>query len=496
MPFASVEYLLFLPITFILFWICPKKARWIVLLAASCFFYMFYNWKLIFIFLITIVISYVGSFLIEKFSERNKLKNVIYIITLLGIIAPLIVFKFVPFFYDVYETIVNSIMGIKEKGILSVVVPLGISFYTFQSIAYVTDVYREITPWERHFGYFALFLLFFPQVIQGPIERANDLIPQLKEISNRKLKDVNIPQAFRLMLIGFFKKIAIADLFGIIVNKTFNDMNNANGLMVVVAVLCYMVQIYGDFSGYSDIAMGSSELFGIKVQDNFNLPYESQSIREYWSRWHITLGTWFRDYIFSPLAHARVNPYICTMIVFLISGIWHGADYTFLIWGALHGLFQVIGMLTQKKRNKLWKKWKVNPKGNLVGTLRIIGTFCLVMFANIFFRANTIQDAFLALSKIFTNWNVEGGIFKYSYSAFGLSVFAIIYGALIIFTLKPAEILKKIGYSGEPDSKLRRFFSHPTLRYASYCLMLVFVICAWVHLKSSNVESSFIYFQF
>ena len=496
MLFASIEYLLFLPATFLLFWICPKKARWVVLLAASCFFYMFYNWKLIFIFLITIVTSYVGSYLIDKYSQRTKLKNTIYIITLILVIAPLIVFKFVPFFYDVYQSIINSINGVKTKGILSMVVPLGISFYTFQTISYVTDVYREVTPWEKHFGYYSLFLLYFPQILQGPIERANDLIPQLKETETRKIKDINIPESFRIMLIGFFKKVAIADLFGIIVSKTFNNVADANGLMILVSVLCYMVQIYGDFSGYSDIAIGSSELFGIKIQDNFNLPYESKSIREYWSRWHITLGTWFRDYIFSPLAHMRVNPYVCTMIVFLICGIWHGAAYTFLIWGVMHGVFQVIGLLTIKKRNKLWKKCGVNPKGKLVGTLRIICTFLLVAFANIFFRANSVSDAGLAIAKLFTDWNVVGGVFPITYAEFGLSVFAIVYGVIVIFTLKPVESLKRIGYPNQPNTILNKVFSESWVRYASYLIMTACVICAWVHLHATNVESAFIYFQF
>lgn len=496
MPFSSIEYLIFLPITFLLFWICPKKVRWIVLLAASCFFYMFFNWKLIFIFLITIVISYVGAYLIQRFSQRNKLKNTFYILTIILVTASLIVFKFVPFFYDVYDSIFRAITGIKTQGILSMVVPLGISFYTFQTIAYVTDVYREVTPWESHFGYYSLFLLYFPQVIQGPIERANDLIPQLKELSNKSIKDVNIPEAFRIGLIGFFKKVAIADLFGVIVNTTFNDLANANGLMVLVSVLCYMVQIYGDFSGYSDIAIGSSELFGIKIQDNFNLPYESKSIREYWTRWHITLGTWFKDYIFAPLAHARVNPYICTMIVFLISGIWHGADYTFIIWGALHGVFQVIGMLTQKKRNKFWKKHGVDPKGKLIGAIRIIVTFSLVAFASIFFRANNINDAFLAIRKLFSDWIVVDGVFKVSYIAFGLSIFPIIYGVLSIFTLKPIETLKKIDYPNQPETRIRKFFSYPAVRIAAYLVMAVCIICAWVHLKAANIDSSFIYFQF
>ena len=496
MLFASIEYLLFLPATFLLYWVCPKKVRWVVLLAASCFFYMFFNWKLIFFFLFTIVISYVGAFLIEKYSKRNKLKNFIFATTLILVVAPLIVFKYVPFFYDVYQSIANSITGVKTKGIISIVVPLGISFYTFQTIAYVTDVYREVTPWEKHFGYYALFLLYFPQILQGPIERANDLIPQLKNSENASIKDVNYPEAFRIMLIGFFKKAAIADLFGIIVDKSFNNVADANGLMIIVSVFCYMVQLYADFSGYSDIAIGSSELFGIKIQDNFDLPYESKSIREYWNRWHITLGTWFRDYIFSPLAHAGVNAYICTIIVFLISGLWHGADLTFIIWGLLFGVFQVIGMSTIKKRNKFWKKHNINPKGTLVNSLRIVGTFLLVTFIQIFFRANDINDAFLALSKIFTGWDVVGGVFPVSYETFGLSVFAIIYGVLVVFTLKPIENLKKIGYPNQPDNRLSRIFNNEIVRYASYVVMAVCVICAWVHLHSTNIESSFIYFQF
>lgn len=496
MLFSSIEYLLFLPATFLLYWVSPKQIRWVVLLAASCFFYMFYNWKLIFIFLITIIVSYVGSYLIEKYSQKTKLKNTIFIVTLVLVIAPLIVCKYVPFFFDVYQSIANSFRDVKQHGILSIVVPIGISFYTFQTIAYVTDVYREVTPWEKHFGYYALFLLYFPQILQGPIERANDLIPQLKESETKSIKDINFPEAFRIMLIGFFKKIAIADLFGIIVNKTFNDVSSANSLMVLASIFCFMIQLYGDFSGYSDIAIGSSELFGIKIQDNFNLPYESKSIREYWSRWHITLGTWFRDYVFSPLARLNVNPYLCVLIVFLISGIWHGAAYTFIIWGVLQGVGQVIGMLTLKKRNKLWKKWGINPKGKLVSSLRIVATFLMISFINIFFRANSVNDAFLLISKIFTNWDVAGGVFPATYEAFGLSVFAIIYGSIVIFTLKPIESLKKIGYPNQSESKLNRFFSNSAVRYASYLVMIFCVVCAWVHLKSSNVESVFIYFQF
>ena len=496
MLFASIEYLLFLPIVFLIFWVLPKKVRWIVLLTASCFFYMFYNWKLIFIFLITIVVSYLGAYLLDRFSGRNKLKNFIFVITIIAVVAPLIVFKFVPFFFDLYQTIANSITGAKTKGIITMVIPLGISFYTFQTISYITDVYREITPWEKHFGYHALFLLYFPQILQGPIERANDLIPQLKATETRSIKEIDIPKAFRVMIIGFFKKVAIADLFGILVNKVFNNVADSNGLMVLVSVFCYMVQIYGDFSGYSDIAIGSSELFGIKIKDNFNLPYESKSIREYWTRWHITLGTWFKDYIFAPLAHARVNPYICTMIVFLISGLWHGAEYTFIIWGALHGIFQVIGMLTQKKRNKLWKKINIDPKGKLVNILRIIGTFLLVAFANIFFRANNVSDAFFAIGKMFTNWNVTGGVFRVSYSEFGLSTFPIIYGLLVILALKPIEALKKIANPNQPNTILNKIFKNPIVRYASYVVMTTCVVCAWIHLKATNVTSDFIYFNF
>jgi D-alanyl-lipoteichoic acid acyltransferase DltB (MBOAT superfamily) len=395
----------------------------------------------------------------------------------------------------VYSDILKCFGGNGINGYFEVMLPVGISFYAFQTASYVIDCYKGKIKAEKHFGYYALFVIFFPQLVAGPIERPEDLLPQLKLSSGGDLSisKIDYSSAFRIMLIGFFKKIAIDDVLGIYVNNIYQDISSANGLMVLIASLLFAVQIYCDFSGYSDIAVGCAKLFGVNLTENFNNPYSAKSIKEFWNRWHISLSKWLRDYIYFPLGGSKVKKcrwIINIIIVFLVSGLWHGANYTFIVWGLLHGIFQVIGVLNLKYRDNFWKKMKVNPEGKIITFFRIVGTFLLVDFCWIFFRANNISDACIAVSKIFIDWKMNAEFFKNSFVNLGINWKAVIY---IVVCIASLFVVEKLKYVSIQPSKIFNKFS---IRYVSYFVMSMLVICAWIYLQASDVGSSFIYFQF
>lgn len=491
MLFNSLEFLIFLPITFILFWIMPKKFKWIVLLVASYVFYMWWNWKLVFLILFTTLISYLSGILIDKYNDSKKIKRTVLITGLLLCFGVLVFFKYFPFLSSVYSDILKVFGGEGIHGYFDIMLPVGISFYTFQTASYIVDIYKGKYKSEKHLGYYALFVTFFPQLVAGPIERPEDLLPQLK--SDKSIKKVDYSGAFRIMLIGFFKKIAIADIIGIAVNSVYSNLDGSNGFAILIASLLFAVQIFCDFSGYSDIAKGCAKLFGVELTENFESPYKAKSIKEFWNRWHISLSRWLRDYIYFPLGGSRCSKIrwcFNVMVVFFISGLWHGANYTFVIWGLLHGLFQVIGVLTLKIRNSVWNKIKVNPEGRFVSILRIVITFLLVDFCWIFFRANSINDAGIAISKIFTNWEFSLEYFNSAFDILGFNVKYVIYVVVVILALPLMEKLKYIHISPT------RIFNLSSVRYGTYFALTTFVVCAWIYLQASNVGSSFIYFQF
>lgn len=492
MVFNSIEFLIFLPCVFILYWLFPKKFKWLVLLMSSYFFYMYWNWKLIFLILFTTIISYVGGLLIEKYKDKPKIKKSFLLIVCLLCFGVLIFFKYFNFLYDIYKDIVHIFTGNFIHGYFDILLPVGISFYTFQTASYVIDIYNGKMKAEKHFGYYALFVSFFPQLVAGPIERPADLLPQLK---NRevKIKEVDYSGAFRYMLIGFFKKIAIADIIGIYVNIVYNDINNANGLMILIGTVLFSFQILCDFSGYSDIAIGCAKLFGVNLTENFNEPYRSKSIKEFWNRWHISLSRWLRDYIYFPLGGSRVSKIrwiINILIVFLVSGIWHGASYNFIIWGLLHGCLQIIGVLTLKYRDNFWKKLKIDSNGECISGLRIIVTFGLVSFTWIFFRANTINDAFTAVGKLFTDYRFDKDFIKSTFTNLNFSFSVMVYIIFILLILQIINGLKNIENNGI------KILNNSIIRFTTYLILLWFVFGAWVYLQASEIGSSFIYFQF
>ena len=490
MIFNSIEFLIFLPIVFCLFWIFPKKYRYIVLLIASYFFYIYWNWKLIILILITTLVSYLCGIGIEK-TDKKQLKITILVSGLVICFGILIFFKYFSFFYDAYQDILAIFTKKRNYSYFDIMLPVGISFYTFQTAAYFIDVYKGKIKAEKHIGYYALFVSFFPQLVAGPIERSQDLLPQLK--NSYSMNDIDYSSAFRYMLLGFFKKIAIADVIGIVVNNVYGNIADSTGLSILISTVLFAFQIYCDFSGYSDIAVGCAKLFGVNLTENFNHPYQSNSIKDFWERWHISLSRWLRDYIYFPLGGSRVRKIrwvLNIMIVFFVSGLWHGANYTFIIWGLLNGLFYVIGVLTLSYRNKLLTKMKINPSGRFVKVMRLIFTFLIVDFCWIFFRANTIGDVGLAISKIFSNYSFTKDYFVSSFSQMSMTYLLAIYIVVVLVALFFLENIKTHNF------KKLSSFKYSTLRYLTYFCVTAFIVGSWVYLQASNVGSSFIYFQF
>ena len=337
MLFNSLSYAIFLPLVFIIYWLLPNKYRWILLLIASYYFYMSWNAKYVFLIFITTFTSYLCAILTEKNREHKKLILTITLIVCLGI---LFVFKYFNFFFES----INYLLGNKLHSIsLNLLLPVGISFYTFQTLSYCIDVYRGDIKAEKHFGYYATFVSFFPQLVAGPIERPDNLLPQL-----RKEKEFDYNKAvygLKLMTVGFFKKIVVADNLAYYVDMVYNDLSYYQGFALVLAAFFFTIQIYCDFSGYSDIAKGSAKLLNIDLMDNFKTPYFSTTIKEFWSRWHISLSSWFKDYVYIPLGGNRCSKlrhYFNLLATFLVSGLWHGANITFVIWGGIHGLLQIL----------------------------------------------------------------------------------------------------------------------------------------------------------
>lgn len=397
MLFNSLQYAIFLPIVFALYWILPHKWRWILILASSYYFYMNWNAKYLLLIVFITFITYIGSLLIEKAKDRKQQKLCVGMVIFVSI-AILFVFKYFNFFGDLVVTVLNWASLPAPEITLSLLLPVGISFYTFQSIGYIIDVYRGDIEAEHHFGKYASFVAFFPQLVAGPIERTANLLPQL-----RKEQFFSYDQAsygLKLMAWGYFKKIVVADTLGAYVDKIYGDLHFFSGGARFFVIFFFAIQIYCDFSGYSDIARGTSKLFGIELMENFKSPYFSTTIKEFWRRWHISLSSWFKDYVYIPLGGNRVSRLrnsLNLLITFLLSGLWHGAALTFVAWGGLHGAAQVAEKtLDSTKLMGLKKK--------LPFAIQVIINFVIVSILWVFFRAQSFKDAAYTLLFCFSGF--------------------------------------------------------------------------------------------
>ncbi len=400
MLFNSFHFAVFFPVVCVLyFWIDPRH-RNLLLLVASYYFYMCWKPEYLFLILLSTTIDYIAGLRMAAAKDRagRRFYLALSLISNLGILFG---FKYFNFFAESWNDLQAILGGTVTISYSSLLLPVGISFYTFQTLSYSIDVYRGECPAEHRFTVFALYVSFFPQLVAGPIERSSRLLPQFKQINVFEYDRVT--DGLKLMAWGFFKKLVIADRLAPFVDQAYNFPGGHGAAAYIIATVFFSFQIYCDFSGYSDIAIGCAQVLGYDLMDNFKRPYFSKSIAEFWRRWHISLSTWFRDYLYFPLGGnrtSRIRWYRNVAIVFLVSGLWHGANWTFLVWGGLHGFYLVVGSLTSGLRTRMSKFMRLDAFPGLCRYGNVAITFTLVTFAWIFFRANSLSDACLIISRL------------------------------------------------------------------------------------------------
>jgi D-alanyl-lipoteichoic acid acyltransferase DltB (MBOAT superfamily) len=482
MLFNSIDFAIFLPIVFALYWLIPNKkitVQNILLLVASYFFYACWDFNFMFLLMFSTLLDYFSGIMMfdAKTLFRKKFWFWLSIIINLGFLG---VFKYYNFFIESFAEGLG-LLGIQANySTLAVILPVGISFYTFHGLSYVIDIYYDKIKPERNFVDYAVFVSFFPLLVAGPIERATHLLPQIQR--ERKFNYSKAVDGMRQILWGLFKKIVIADNCAEFANQIFNNSDDQSGSTLVLGALFFTFQIYCDFSGYSDIALGVARLFGIELLRNFAFPYFSRDIAEFWRRWHISLTTWFRDYLYIPLGGSRGGTWMKvrnTFIIFLVSGFWHGANWTFIVWGLLNAIYFLPLLLTNNNRNNI----EIVAEGRYFPSLREIGgmavTFSLTVLAWIFFRAESVEHAL----------NYIAGIF--SSSLFTVPEFADMKTAMIIICLVMVFMLIEwLGREGRyAIENIGNKVNRP-LRYVFYYSIIVAII--WFGGK----EQEFIYFQF
>jgi len=474
MLFNSLHFVFFFILTTAIYFLLPHRYRWAFLLLISCYFYAVFVPIYILILGFTILVDYWAGRLIEDHYHHRRKLLLASIIVNVGFLC---FFKYYNFLNENLSLLLGLAKLHNPIPALRILLPIGLSFHTFQAMSYTIEVYRGHQKAERHFGIYALYVMFYPQLVAGPIERPQNMIHQFYQKVSFDYD--RIVSGLRMILWGLFKKVVIADRLSIYVDAVYNNASHHSGISCLVATLFFAFQIYCDFSGYSGIALGTARVLGIELMENFRRPYLASSIRDFWSRWHISLSTWFRDYVYIPLGGSRVKVprhILNLLIVFMISGLWHGASWTFVIWGALHGLYQTIELL--------WNKYIVKTKApsqpgfswNKLPNYLL--TFSLASFAWIFFRASSIQEAFTVVHRIFT-W-APGGLFI-GYAA------GFVYGILLIIFLIVAEINQE--FLAEKWSLLRS--SRPAIRMAGYAFLILVMLLIGVF-----NGGQFIYFQF
>lgn len=398
MLFNSIEFLLFFPAVCLCYYIIPHRVRYLFLLACSYFFYMCWNPQYALLMLTSTAITYASGLLIDsadRIEEEGKRKRRKNLYVALSFISNLSILFFFKYFDFATGTVVRllGLAGIQVQApAFDVILPVGISFYTFQALSYTMDVYRKEIYAEKNFFKYALFVSFFPQLVAGPIERSKNLLIQINE--KHKFEFERVRSGLLLMLYGYFQKVVLAEYLAIVVDSVYNTYTERTGFQLMVATICFAFQIYCDFGSYSNIAIGAAKVMGFRLMENFNTPYFAVSVSDFWRRWHISLSTWFRDYLYIPLGGNRkgkLRKWINLMIVFLVSGLWHGASWHFVVWGGLNGVYQVLGEWLKPFREKVMKLFKVDKNVFSHKLLQMLITFGLVDISWIFFRASFRQ---------------------------------------------------------------------------------------------------------
>ncbi len=404
MLFNSFPFLIFLPIVFILYW-CIKdfKKQNVLLLIASYFFYSCWDWRFLFLLVFSVVLDFYSGLKIEEAQTRKQKRKWLFLSIIINV-SFLGVLKYYNFFAASFISLAAHLGFHLDLWVVSLILPVGISFYTFHGLSYIIDVYKERIKAERNFIDYSLFVSYFPLLVAGPIERATHLLPQIKK--PRFFNHTLAADGLRQILWGLFKKVVIADSCAVVVNSIFEDYAHQTSGSLVLGAIFFSFQIYGDFSGYSDIALGTSRLFGIELLRNFNFPYFSRDIAEFWRRWHISLSSWFKDYLYIPLGGSKGGTWMKvrnTFIIFIVSGFWHGANWTFIAWGALNAFLIMPSIILSTNRHNLEivAKNKLFPSAK--ETIQILVTFTFTTIAWVFFRSPTIKDAVMYLRKTVGN---------------------------------------------------------------------------------------------
>lgn len=477
MLFNSLAFAVFLPVVFFLYWALPQKYRYIVLFISSYYFYMSWNVKYVVLILFTTAISYAGALLMEKSAKKSAKKMLMTGAVAISLLV-LFFFKYFDFAQNTLVRFLQSFAIELHPVTLSLMLPVGISFYTFQTLSYVIDVYRGEVEAEHNFIKYAAFISFFPQLVAGPIERTKNLLPQI-DCEHRFTYEKGA-YGMRLMAWGFFKKLVIADNLAVFVDQVFYDVSAYHGFALVLAVLFFTLQIYCDFSGYSDIAIGTAKLFDIDLMTNFKSPYFSASVKEFWRRWHISLSTWFRDYIYIPLGGNRVSKLrnvFNVLVTFTLSGLWHGAAFTYIVWGGLHGAVQCL-------ENLLFPSKKKEEGKGLSWWIRVFVVFCFVAAAWCFFRASSCSEALYVLSHM-----ADGLGSPLSYLSVGIHAFDT---GLLKQMVIPVLLLAVYDYTALDKDPLLVVGKLPSAaRKAVYYAFLLMVL-----LLASFNSQEFVYFQF
>jgi alginate O-acetyltransferase complex protein AlgI len=483
--FNSLAFFIFFPLVTWLYFLLPHRSRTAMLLVASCVFYMFFIPKYILILALTIVVDYIAGILIER--ENGYRRKILLGLSIVANVGVLALFKYFNFFNE-SVAFLSALFGWSYPiHIISIILPVGLSFHTFQAMSYTIEVYKGRQSAERDFGIYALYVMFFPQLVAGPIERPQNLLHQFCEV--HYFESGRVTAGLRLMAWGLFKKVVVADRLAIFVNAIYSDPSQASGPVLALATFFFAFQILFDFSGYSDIAIGCARVMGFKLMTNFDTPYQSLSISEFWRRWHISLSTWFKDYLYIPLGGSRVSHprwYLNIFIVFLVSGLWHGANWTYVIWGGMHGFFLVFGLATVGVRGRIARTTSIEKHPKFHRLLKMMTTFLLVCLSWIFFRANSVHDAMEVYSHLLSDWGTLFQIkrLKEAFHVIELSSLAV--GILLIVFVEAVHTVQR-RCSLQAWMNTQPWWLRWSIYYAGTAALFFFFV---------DESDQFIYFQF
>lgn len=498
MLFNSMDFLIFFPLVLIIYFVIPDKVKHLWLLVSSYYFYMCWNAKYVVLILTSTIITYASGLILEqiKHSEREiqkqtLLKKCVVAGSFLLNLGILFYFKYLNFAISILDNVFSKINIQINIPAFDIILPVGISFYTFQALSYTVDVYRDEIYAEKNFFRYALFVSFFPQLVAGPIERSKNLLKQLAKPTRFKFE--NLREGLLLMLWGYFLKIVLADRIAIFVDSVYSNYTIYVGVYLIVATILFGIQIYCDFAGYSTIAMGAAKILDVNLMENFDAPYFATSVSEFWRKWHISLTSWFKDYLYIPLGgskRGKLRKYVNKMIVFLVSGLWHGAKATFVIWGGINGIYQVLGEVLQPVRDKMVKKLYLNRESMGHKLVHMMGTFCLIDFSWIFFRANSCKDAIEIIKSM---WTVKNGwiLFDGSLYLCGLDARSFWLMIICIFVLVGADFCKYRNITVR-DVIIKQDY---WFRWIFIAFAIAFILTFGIWGPNYN-QANFIYFQF